>query len=42
LQHKLKLNRVIVVGGRGASALQREVKSSRVVEVDDSAFDEAN
>jgi hypothetical protein len=34
LRHKSKLNWVVEVGGRGASMLQREVKSSRVVEVD--------
>jgi hypothetical protein len=34
LQHKPKLNRVVEVDGRGASMLHREVKSSRVVEVD--------
>jgi hypothetical protein len=34
LRHKPKLNQVVEVGGRGASTLQREVKSSRVVEVD--------
>jgi hypothetical protein len=34
LRHKLKLNRVVEVDGRGASTLQRKAKSSRVVEVD--------
>jgi hypothetical protein len=42
LRRKPKLNRVVEIGGRGASALRLEVKSSRVVEVDESAFDEAN
>jgi hypothetical protein len=34
LRHKPKLNLVVEVDGRGASTLQREMKSSRVVEVD--------
>jgi hypothetical protein len=34
LQHKPKLNRVVEVDCGGASTLQREVKSSRVVELD--------
>jgi hypothetical protein len=33
MRHKPKLNRVVEVGRRGASTLQREVKASRVVEV---------
>jgi hypothetical protein len=42
LWHKPKLNRVVKVNGRSALVLQCEFKSSRVVEVDVSAFDEAN
>jgi hypothetical protein len=34
LRHKPKLSRVVEVNGRGASMLQRKVKSSRVVEID--------
>jgi hypothetical protein len=34
LQHKPKLNRVVEVDYGGASMLQREVKSSRVVKID--------